>query len=91
MWPMATWEPAKRNIYNRLTGTMIDKAIKSVNADVYLEYLINKVILRVVKKWPRSHRYVMINIQTDNAGPHIKEDYPYFVIDSRISVLNITL
>ena len=91
MWLMVTREPAKKNSRNRPAGTMITKSIKSVNVDVYREYLIKKVILEVVEKWPRSHRDVMIKIQQDNAGPHIKEDNPAFIAAVRASGLDITL
>ena len=60
---MVTWEPAKRNTRKRPAGTIVTKAINSVNADVYQEYFIKKVIMEVVYKWPRSHIYVMIKIQ----------------------------
>ena len=70
---------------------MTTKPINSVNVDVHREYLINKVIPEVVEKWPRSHRYVMIKIQQDDAGPHIKEDWPAFVAASRANSLNTTL
>ena len=49
------------------------------------------MVPEVVDKWPRSHIYVMINIQQDNVGTHIKEDDPDFVADSRTSGLDITI
>ena len=77
-WPIVMREPSERNSRNRPVGNIITKPIKSVNVDVYLEYFINKVIPVVVKNFPWSHKDVMIKIQQENAGPHIKEDDPDF-------------
>ncbi|KAF0695539.1 Aste57867_13656 [Aphanomyces stellatus] len=67
MWPIVKSAPAARNSRNRPAGTMVTTLV-NVNADVYQDYVINKVIPAIKENFPSAHRRVVL--QQDNATPH---------------------
>ncbi|KAK9756114.1 hypothetical protein RND81_01G074300 [Saponaria officinalis] len=90
IFPFTFEEPAKRNSKNRAVGTMVTKAIESVNRDVMKEYFINKLIPALKTKWPQSASKNII-IQKDNAKPHVKSNDPEFVAVATSDGFNIQL
>jgi hypothetical protein len=70
IFPFVYQEPAKRSSKNRPAGTMVTKAIESVNKDVIRRCLIDQVVPAIRSKWPRLATKNII-IQQDNARPHI--------------------
>ncbi|KAK9683873.1 hypothetical protein RND81_10G171000 [Saponaria officinalis] len=90
IFPFTFEEPAKRNSKNRAVGTMVTKAVESVNRDVMKEYFINKLIPALKTKWPQSASKNII-IQQDNAKPHVKSNDPDFVAVATSDGFNIQL
>ncbi|MCP4504234.1 MAG: hypothetical protein GY822_30295 [Deltaproteobacteria bacterium] len=70
IWPLATKKPAVRASRNRPAGTMETKP-QLVTRNVIRDMLIGKVLPAIVEKWPESMRYHPLQIQQDNARPHI--------------------
>lgn len=56
VFPLVTHELAKRNIINRVAGTLETKPITSVNKQVIMSYLIEKV-LPAIKKNGQEKKY----------------------------------
>ncbi|KAI5387909.1 uncharacterized protein LOC127103324 [Lathyrus oleraceus] len=78
VFPFVTHEPAIRSSINRVAGTMVTKAITTVNRDVVRSFLIDKVLPAIREKWPRDEFESTIFIQQDNARTHINHDDPLF-------------
>lgn len=68
---------AKRTSNNRQKGTWETKA-ENVNYDLYLEYVLNKVIPSIIAKWPRRSirrgDIENVAIQHDNAPVHFDSE-----------------
>ena len=70
IWPLAKKECAVRPSRNRPAGTM-DTKPQLVTKNVIREMLIGKVLPAIVEKWPESMCDHPLQIQQDNARPHI--------------------
>ena len=83
-WLFVVFQPAQRNSKYRPKGTLCPKAV-SVTRDMYRKLLIDKVILEIKRKWPRSYfdgpqdHLRPIFIQQDNAKAHVLETDPLVV------------
>ena len=87
IWPIGDWEPAQRGSKNRPKGTLVWKN-QMVTKVVYRDLLINKLILAILEKWPRSDRMSRtIYIQQDGAKNHIRQDDEEF--DNALTVQGI--
>jgi hypothetical protein len=76
MWPFTSKQPAKRTSVNRKAGTIETKLV-NVTYEVYLDYVLNKVIPAIKAVFPRQHnRGITIRLQHDNAPSHFREDDP---------------
>jgi hypothetical protein len=75
MWPFVESVPAKRASRNRPKGTMETKSI-SVTAEVYRQFIVDKVLPAIEEKWPQSYRSMTIKLQQDNAKPHRINNHP---------------
>ncbi|KAF0698312.1 Aste57867_11065 [Aphanomyces stellatus] len=67
LWPIVKYAPAIRNSRNRAAGTIEAKSI-NIDAVVYLDFVVNKVIPAIKRKFPSSNKRVVL--QHDNATPH---------------------
>jgi hypothetical protein len=74
--PFIKYAVAQRNSRNRPAGTIITKCI-SVKRDVYRDWICNHVVHAIVAQWPDGWPRD-IDIQQDNAKPHIKAWDPFF-------------
>ncbi|KAF7812866.1 mariner transposase [Senna tora] len=74
IFPLVTYEPAKRTSVSRIAGTLETKPIASVNKEVIRSFLIQKVLPAIKEKWPREDTGCPIIIQQDNARTHIDLD-----------------
>ncbi|KAF7801620.1 mariner transposase [Senna tora] len=74
IFPLVTYEPARRTSVNRVAGTLETKPIASVNKEVIRLFLIQKVLPAIKEKWPREDTGCPIIIQQDNARTHIDLD-----------------
>jgi hypothetical protein len=63
----------------------------NVTADMYREFLLDKVLPAIDEKWPQCHRGMAIKIQQDNARPHITGQDAAFLARVAIMELNISL
>ncbi|KAK9750371.1 hypothetical protein RND81_02G191600 [Saponaria officinalis] len=90
IWPFIYQEPAKRNSKNRVTGTMVTKAIESITKQVTKETLINLLIPAIKQKWPASASKE-ITIQQDNAKPHLNGKEKDFIEAATSDGFNIKL
>ncbi|XP_057786111.1 uncharacterized protein LOC131003599 [Salvia miltiorrhiza] len=77
IFPFVEKVPAKRNSRNRNAGTLEKKPIESITNEVYKAWLINEVVPAVMSKWPEGASK-RIDIQQDNARPHILDNDPDF-------------
>jgi hypothetical protein len=69
IWPFVEKVPAQRASRNRARGTLITKPI-SVTKEVYMTFIMEKVLPVIEEKWPQCHRDMTIKLQQDNAKPH---------------------
>jgi hypothetical protein len=78
IFPFVVREPAKRSSINRPAGTLVTKAIASINKDESRKMIIDNVLPAIRAKWPRAwpgkNGRTTILIQQDNAGPHVSGD-----------------
>ena len=63
----------------------------NATAEVYREFILNKVLPAIEEKGPRCNRGMAIKIQQDNARPHITANNPVFLERVATMELNITL
>ncbi|ETV76790.1 hypothetical protein H257_09243 [Aphanomyces astaci] len=68
MWPFVCLVPAARNSRNQPAGTMVTKLV-SVDAAVYRDYVMNKVVPAIKATFPSANKRVVL--QYDNATPHV--------------------
>jgi hypothetical protein len=70
--PVGRWELAVKTSQNRPVGTPLWIDL-SINTEVYLDLLFNKVVPAVIEKWPQ-HDFLdkkkIIQVQHDRAKPH---------------------
>ena len=71
-WPLTIEAPCSRNSKNRPKGTIVMKEITSVDKTLIRNILIRELLPAIVQKFPKDTKE--INIQLDNASPHIKDD-----------------
>ena len=71
IWPIRKWELAKRSSKKCAKGTPVWKN-QSITQDVYQEYLIQKLLPAIKKKWPMNNG--RIRLQQDGAKSHILDD-----------------
>ncbi|XP_039778084.1 uncharacterized protein LOC120645352 [Panicum virgatum] len=90
IWPFVRQEPAQRGSKYRDKGTPITKPI-NVTRDVSRSYLITKVLLAIVAKWPIEARGETIWIQQDNARTHIEPNDEVFCQAVRQTGLDIRI
>jgi hypothetical protein len=90
MWPFTKRVGAQRSSRNRPRGTMVTVPI-NVTAEVYREFILNKVLPAIDEKWPECHRGMTINIQQDNARPHIAPNDPAFLAAVEGMNMNVRL
>ena len=88
IWPIGKWEPAKWSSKKRAKGLPIWKN-QCITRDVYCEYLIQKFLPVVKKRWPRNNR--RIRLQQDGAKSHILEDDVEFKEAVQQIGLNLTM
>jgi hypothetical protein len=74
--PFIVWDVAQRNSRNRPRGTLIIRS-RSVDKETYRDYICNYAVHAIVAQWP-SWCPRNVDIQHDNATPHIKNDDPAF-------------
>ncbi|KAF0701715.1 Aste57867_7881 [Aphanomyces stellatus] len=67
LWPIVKRVPAIRNSRNRVAGTIETKSI-NIDADVYLDFVLHKVVPAINSKFPSTNKRVVL--QHDNATPH---------------------
>ncbi|KAF0694080.1 Aste57867_15015 [Aphanomyces stellatus] len=67
MWPFVNQTPALRSSRNRPAGTL-QTTLLNVSAEVYQDYVLNKVIPAIKSRFPSSNK--MVVLQQDNASPH---------------------
>ncbi|RHY01987.1 hypothetical protein DYB25_011970 [Aphanomyces astaci] len=67
MWPFTSLVPAVRSSRNRPAGTLVTTLV-NVNAQVYRDYVINKVVPAIKASFPSTNKRVIL--QQDNATPH---------------------
>lgn len=74
-WPFTDQVAAVRRSHNRPAGTIITRNTQ-VNARVYKEYILEKLLPAIREKWPRGNVQEMkkINIQHDNAPVHFNKN-----------------
>ena len=73
IWPVGSWEPAKRSSVNRPKGTMVWRN-KSIDRECYRDLLMHKVVEGILSNWPESDRRNRnIRIQQDGAKSHVYE------------------
>jgi hypothetical protein len=74
MWPIVKTDPAQRRSNNRARGTLVTKPI-NVNYQVYIYYIINRVLPAIKSRFPRNHNNnITIGIQHDNAPTHFSSN-----------------
>jgi hypothetical protein len=79
IYPFVEAVRAQRNSLNRPRGTWEWKPI-NVDYEVYINFVLNKVILDIKAKWPRDHCPVAtIAIQHENVPAHFGEHEPLFL------------
>ena len=78
IFPLTYKVPAINNSKNRARGTLVTKSYEHLNREVMKGIMLNKVIPCIKQQWP-IHGSKDINIQQDNAPPHIKGNDPDFV------------
>jgi hypothetical protein len=84
IYPFVDALQANRNSDSRKKGKWEWKPI-NVTYEVYLDFVLNKVIPDIKGKWPRDHCAVAtIAIQHDNATAHFDENEPRFVAAASI-------
>jgi len=91
IWPFISIEPALRNSRNRPAGTPVTKPISSVTADVYREFVIQKLLPAINSKRPLNERANVIKIQQDNAKPHLSPTDNQFLHAAQVLNLNVQL
>ena len=69
IWPFTCVAPAKRNSKRRPKGTPETKPV-NVTAAIYKEFMLEKVLPAIMKKWPPSYRKHPIWINEDNSRCH---------------------
>ncbi|RHZ08023.1 hypothetical protein DYB31_006442, partial [Aphanomyces astaci] len=67
MWPVVKYLPAARNSRNRPAGTIVP-TIVNVDAVLYRDYVITRVVPAIKAKFPSVNKKVVL--QHDNATPH---------------------
>ncbi len=72
IWPFVERTVAKRSSVNRPKGAMTTTAV-NVDHDVYRRCIIGRVFSAIRERFPNGSRRI-VNIQQDNARPHIKCD-----------------
>ncbi|XP_074317890.1 uncharacterized protein LOC141653923 [Silene latifolia] len=90
IFPFTFMDPAKRNSKNRPAGTLETKSIASITKQVVKDMLMSKILPAIKSKWPRNMSK-NINIQQDNAKPHIRCTDQDFVTAATSDGFNITL
>jgi hypothetical protein len=76
MWPFVVGKPAQRVSANRPQCTIVTRSI-NVTYNVYLNYMVNKVLPAIKTGFPRNHKVdLTINIQHDNTLSHFCDNYP---------------
>ena len=91
IWPFVTKEKAQHNSRNRPAGIMVTKVMTFVTKDNIHNSLIEKVLVAILEKFPRTSHRNTIKIQQDNARPHIHSTDPLFKEASEKLGLNIEI
>ncbi|GJN24769.1 hypothetical protein PR202_gb12531 [Eleusine coracana subsp. coracana] len=78
IFPLVTYEPAKRNSVNRQAGTIEIKPITHITREVIQKFMIENVLLAIKAKWHREDMDKPIYIVQDNAPSHVHVDDPAF-------------
>ena len=89
-WPFIEMKQAQRNSPNRDRGTWEIHNI-NVTKEVYLDFMLNKVLPAVKQKWPDRGLNRRVRIQHDNAKTHFKKNHPLFLAAGSIGRWNITI
>lgn len=71
IFPFITKQPTKRSSANRTAGTIETKPVASIGKDTCWSFLIDKVLLAIVQKWPDVDMNSPIYTQQDNARTHV--------------------
>jgi hypothetical protein len=69
LYPVVEETLAKRNSVNRKKGTVVLQAV-SMTKEVYVDFVLNKLLPDIVRNCPPDMRRFPIYIQHDNAPPH---------------------
>lgn len=91
IFSFTTEEHAKRSSVNRPAGTLETKPITFIGRDMRRFFLLTKVLLTILEKWPSSNIDKLIRIQQDNARTHISPGDEEFRLAISRRVLNIQL
>ena len=88
IWPFVEKVPAQRSSANRPRGTLITTPV-TVTRLTYGAMLENELIPAILTKFPDLD--AVINIQQDNARPHIHPDDPQFLAAAAMNGLQLRL
>ena len=75
IWPFVEEQQAQRASRNRPAGTMETKPVV-ITRELCRRMLMDKGLPAITQKWPPSYLDQKIEIQQDNARPHIKDTDP---------------
>ena len=90
IWPFVEKVPARRASRNRPAGTIETKAV-TVTQDLCRRMLIDNLLPAIREKWPQSFLDETIEIQQDNARPHIRDEDPEWRAAVEASGMNVKL
>ena len=91
IWSFITKDPARHLSRNWSDSTIISKEITSTNANLYRQFLIEKVLTATQEKWLGYRSHTPIDIQQDNTCPHVPSNVPAFVEAVQSNGLHIRL
>ena len=81
---------AQRTSANRERGTWEPHNIK-VTKEVYVDYLLSKVIPAIKQKWPDRGLNRRVRLQQDNARTHCEADHPDVIADGTVGRWDIRI
>jgi len=91
LFPLVTYEQAKRSSVNRQAGTWEVKPIAHITRDVIREFMIERVLPAIREKWPMEDIHKPIYIVQDNAPSHLEVNDHLFCEAARQDGFDIRL
>ena len=89
IWPFLEEVPAKKASKNRAKGTMELKTV-NITKEVYRDMMISKILPAIRQRWPDGNTF-SIEIQQDNARPHIDPKDEHFLREASRDGFNIIM